>query len=61
MCMLKKNMPNECIKHAKEAISFQSKNPKAYHRLHLAYKQLNDLDRAKESLQKAISFEPNNL
>ena len=34
-------------------------NPKAYYRLFLAYRDMNDLDRAKESLTEAIKLEPN--
>ena len=53
-------MPQESIKHCKEALSYEKQNPKAYHRMHLAYKQLNDLDRAKESLHKAIEQDSQN-
>jgi len=57
--MLKKKMPHETIKHALEAITFEKNNPKAYYRLFLAYKTINDLDRAKENLELAIKLEPN--
>lgn len=59
LCMLKKNMPHETIKHAQEALTYEKSNPKAYYRLHLAYKVINDLDRAKENLEHAINLEPN--
>lgn len=58
-CLLQKKMYPEVIKHAKEAISHIKANPKAYYRLYLAYKETNDLDRAKESLVEAIKYEPN--
>ena len=54
MCLLKKNMPNDAIKHAQEAISYEKNNPKAYYRMFMAYRQINDLDRAKENLELAI-------
>jgi tetratricopeptide (TPR) repeat protein len=44
---------------AKEAIGYVKQNPKAYYRLFVAYKELNDLDRAKENLLEAIKLEPN--
>ncbi len=59
--MLKKNMPHEVIKHAQEALTYEKKNPKAYYRLHQAYKVMNDLDRAKENLLLAIELQPNDL
>ena len=57
-CMLKKNMPHDAIKHANEALTYEKNNPKAYYRLYLAYKMINDLDRAKENLEHAIKLEP---
>ena len=59
MCMLKKNMPHDTIKHALEAITYEKNNPKAYYRLFMAYRVINDLDRAKENLEMAIQLEPN--
>lgn len=58
LCMLKKNMPHDTIKHANEALTYEKNNPKAYYRLYLAYKAINDLDRAKENLELAIKLEP---
>ena len=55
MCMLKKNMPHDTIKHATEALTYEKHNPKAYYRLYCAYLQINDLDRAKQNLELAIS------
>lgn len=56
-CMLQKKMPQDAIKHANESLTYQE-SPKAYYRLHVAYKMLNDLDRAKENLQKALQLAP---
>lgn len=47
-------MHNDAIKHCKEALTFVKTNPKAYYRMSVAYKALNDLDRAKENLEMAI-------
>jgi len=58
MCLLKKNMPQDAIKHAQEAITYQKNNPKAYYRMFMAYRQINDLDRAKENLELAIQLMP---
>lgn len=33
LCLLKKDMANEAIKHCKEAIDITKDNPKAYYRL----------------------------
>ena len=46
LCMLKKKMYKDCIKFAKDAISYQKHNPKAYFRMALAYKEESDFDRA---------------
>lgn len=59
LCMLKKKMPNDAIKHCNEAISYDKSNPKAYYRLSQSYLALNDLDRAKENLTLAIEHAPN--
>lgn len=53
-CMLQKKMPQDAIKYAHESLQYEKASPKAYYRLHVAYKMLNDLDRAKENLQQAI-------
>lgn len=58
LCLLRKNMAPECIKHCQEAIKISPKNPKGYYRLCQAYKMVNDLDRAKENLLKAIELQP---
>jgi tetratricopeptide (TPR) repeat protein len=58
-CLLQKKMYADSIKFAKEAIGYVKHNPKAHYRLYLAYKESNDLDRAKESLLEAIKLEPN--
>lgn len=58
-CFLQKKMYADCIKFSKEAISYVKNNPKAYYRMFLAYKETNDLDRAKENLLEAIKLEPN--
>jgi tetratricopeptide (TPR) repeat protein len=52
-------MYQEAIKQAKEAITYVKANPKAYYRIFVAYRELNDLDRAKENLLEAIKLEPN--
>lgn len=52
--MLKKNMPHDTIKHALEALTYEKNNPKAYYRMFMAYRSINDLDRAKENLELAI-------
>ena len=44
--MLKKKMYKDCIKFAKEAITYEPNNPKAYFRMALAYKEESDFDRA---------------
>jgi tetratricopeptide (TPR) repeat protein len=55
-------MPLDCIKHCQEALIHKpANNPKAYYRLHLAYKLQNDLDRAKDNLLKAIQEAPNDI
>lgn len=51
-------MPQDAIKHAQEAITYQKNNPKAYYRMFMAYRQINDLDRAKENLELAIQLMP---
>lgn len=58
-CLLQKKMYSDAIQKAKEAITYVKHNPKAYYRLYIAYKEMNDLDRAKENLTEAIKFEPN--
>jgi len=58
LCFLKKGMYTDCIKHGQEALGYEKKNPKAHYRMALAYKELQDLDRAKENLIAAIKFEP---
>lgn len=58
-CLLQKKMYQDVIKMAKEAITYIKDNPKAYYRLSLAYKSINDLDRAKENLLMAIKLAPN--
>ena len=52
-------MYSDAIKQAKEAITYVKTNPKAYYRIFVAYRELNDLDRAKENLLEAIKLEPN--
>ena len=52
-------MYSDAIKQAKEAITYVKANPKAYYRIFVAYRELNDLDRAKENLLEAIKLEPN--
>jgi tetratricopeptide (TPR) repeat protein len=49
----------DAIQKAKEAIGYVKNNPKAYYRLFIAYRETNDLDRAKENLMEAIKLEPN--
>jgi tetratricopeptide (TPR) repeat protein len=43
-------MPQDAIKHATEALSFEPDNPKAHYRLYLGYKSLNNLEKAYEHL-----------
>lgn len=57
-CLLQKKMYADAIKMAKEAITYIKDNPKAYYRMSLAYKELKDLDRAKENLLLAIKLAP---
>lgn len=52
-------MPNDAIKCAKEALLIEKINPKAHYRIYLAYKSLNNLDKAEEHLKLAINCEPN--
>ena len=40
-------------------LEFNSKNPKAYYRMALAYKAENDYDRAQENFKNAIKLAPN--
>jgi tetratricopeptide (TPR) repeat protein len=58
MCFLKKNMLQDCIKACTEALTFEPICPKAHYRLYLAFKSLNNLDKAKEHLEIAISQAP---
>ncbi len=37
LCLLKKNMPNDAIKCAQEALLSKKVNPKAHYRMYLAY------------------------
>lgn len=59
LCYLKKEMFSDAIKHAQETLKLDSKNAKAYYRLHCAYKSLKDLDKARANLVKACEIEPN--
>ena len=52
-------MYEDAIKMAKESLTYEKNNPKAYYRISQAYKELKDLDRAKENLLKAINLVPN--
>ena len=60
-CLLKKQMYTDAIKMAKEARTYVKDNPKACYRMAIAYRELNDFDRAKESLLEAIKFAPQDV
>ena len=51
-------MLQDCIKACTEALTFEPICPKAHYRLYLAFKSLNNLDKAKEHLEIAISQAP---
>ena len=58
LCLLKKKMYPQCIKAANDALIYVPESPKAYYRIALAYKELNESDDAKENFEKAIKLAP---
>ena len=60
LCFLKKERYPDCIKSCKNAIEFDTNNPKAYYRMALAYKAENDFDRAQDGFKQAIRLDPQN-
>ena len=60
LCNYKRDAASNAIKHAKDAIVINDKNPKGYYRLFLAHKLNKDLDKAKEQIVQAIKLDPNN-
>ena len=61
LCYLKKNRYPDCIKACKNALEFDTSNPKVYYRMSLAYKAENDFDRAQEALKTAIKLAPGDV
>ena len=51
-------MYTQCIKSANDALIYLPESPKAYYRIALAQKELNQLDDAKENFEKAIRMAP---
>lgn len=60
LCHLKRDKPNiqSALKHAKEAVALNPKNPKAHYRLAMAQKANGEFDLARESLLEAIKMNP---
>jgi tetratricopeptide (TPR) repeat protein len=54
-------MWQDAIKSGEEALTFEAHNPKAHYRLYSAYRTLNNLDKAKDHLETAITQSPQDL
>ena len=54
------NNYSECVKDAKNALEYDAKNIKAYHRLGLAYRKMNLMKQCLQAFTAACALDPEN-